>query len=109
MMTETMTMWLASSEPVLLAASDSSDSATNFLWLLGPAAGIGFYALIFLRYRNVNQRHAYERETHCTVANLAAEDHRTGRVSDVENSRIRGANSGSPRSRLGGRSGWSEQ
>lgn len=107
-MSMTMTL-LATSEPVLLAATETESSGGEWLWLLGPAAGAGFYLVTYLRYRNVDKRHAYERETACTVEGMTTHDSRTGRVTDVENSRLRGDNVGSPRDRLGAKSTWSEQ
>jgi hypothetical protein len=109
MITETTALWFASADPALVAASSSDSSGSAYLWLLGPGAGIGFYALTFLRYRNVNQRHAYERETACAIANPTGFDRKVGHVTDVENSQIRGANSGSPRGRLSGASAWTEE
>lgn len=79
----------------------SSDGDGSALWLIGPGAGIGFYVFHFLRYRNTHQRHAFERETHTEVLGMTGHDTLVRRVSGVENSKIPGNNSSSPRSRLG--------
>ncbi|MBP1325418.1 hypothetical protein JOF28_000650 [Leucobacter exalbidus] len=80
-------------------SSDSEGSAA--LWLLGPGAGIAFYMFHYLRYRNTNQRHAFERETKNTVANVTGDDRLVGRVRDVQNRMVPGDNSSQPRQRLG--------
>lgn len=79
----------------------SSDSEGSALWLIGPGAGIGFYMFHYLRYRNTNQRHAFEHETSSVVENITGQDVVVGRVSGVENRMVPGANSSSPRDRLG--------
>lgn len=79
----------------------SSDSDGSALWLIGPGAGIGFYVFHFLRYRNTHQRHAFERDTHTEVLGMTGHDTLVRRVSGVENSKIPGENSSSPRQRLG--------
>lgn len=81
--------------------SGELDSIGPLLWLLGPAAGIGFYVLTFLRYRNANKRHAYERETASDVHNLRTHDAVVNRVRGTRSSRISGANHSNPRARLG--------
>ena len=56
---------------------------------------------VFLRYRNTDKRHAFERETAAEVLDLRTYDQKTGEVKGVENSRIPGQNSNSPLKRLG--------
>lgn len=78
-----------------------SEEGGPWLWLLGPAGGIGFYMLIFLRYRNTDKRHAFERETATEMLELRTYDQKTGEVKGVENSSIPGRNSHTPLKRLG--------
>lgn len=102
--------WLA--DPALLPLSAlqetyygaDSDEGGPWLWLIGPAGGLGFFMWVFLRYRNTDKRHAFERETATEVLDLRVHDQQTGRVTGVENSMITGHNSQSPLKRLGGRS-----
>jgi predicted outer membrane lipoprotein len=101
--------WLASPEPALLAAeSESSGSGADFLWLLGVVLGVGFYVVTYLRYRNIGERHEYERQTACTVEGMITHDAKKDHVSGVSNSRLSGENAGSPRKRLGSGSSWTE-
>ncbi|MBU3995620.1 MAG: hypothetical protein KKF42_07575 [Actinobacteria bacterium] len=79
----------------------SSEEGGAWLWLIGPAGGLGFFMWVFLRYRNTDKRHAFERETAAEVLNLRTYDQKTGEVKGVENSRIPGQNSNAPLKRLG--------
>ena len=79
----------------------SSEEGGAWLWLIGPAGGLGFFMWVFLRYRNTDKRHAFERETAAEVLDLRTYDQKTGEVKGVENSRIPGQNSNSPLKRLG--------
>lgn len=79
----------------------ASDSDNEGLWLIGPGAGIAFYMFYYLRYRNTHQRHAFEKETSTVVENLTGRDVLVNRVQGVENARVPGENSSSPRHRLG--------
>ena len=83
------------------ASSFSVDSDGSNMWLVGPFAGIAFFTFIFLRYRNTNKRHAFERETASVVVNLSGNDQKVGKVTDVENPIIPACNSDSPLLRLG--------
>ena len=78
-----------------------AEEGGSWLWLLGPAGGIGFYMLIFLRYRNTDKRHAFERETATEMLELRTHDQKTGEVKGVENLSIPGRNSNTPLKRLG--------
>lgn len=89
---------------VLPAADEfgfGAEEGGSWLWLLGPVGGIGFYMLIFLRYRNTDKRHAFERETATEMLDLRTYDQKTGEVKGVENSSIPGRNSNTPLKRLG--------
>ncbi|MHA3684487.1 hypothetical protein ACXR2W_09550 [Leucobacter sp. HY1908] len=87
----------------------SSESDGEGLWLLGPAAGIGFYVFYYLRYRNTNKRHAFERATKSEVVGLTGTDKLVGNVRGVENSRIAAENLSAPRLRLGAHSRYIEE
>lgn len=87
----------------------STDDSGGGLWLLGPAAGIGFYVFYYLRYRNTDKRHAFERETNSEVVGLSGTDKLVGNVRGVENSKISGNNVTSPRQRLGAHSRYIEE
>lgn len=82
-------------------ANGETDNIGPLLWLLGPAAGIGFYVLTFLRYRNANKRHAYERQTSSDVHDLRTHDAVVDRIRGTRNRSIRGANGSRPLDRLG--------
>lgn len=87
----------------------SSDSDGEGLWLLGPGAGIAFYMYHYLRYRNTNKRHAFEHETASQIGNTTGDEALVGRVTGVENARVPGHNSNSPRHRLGQASQFIEE
>ncbi len=78
-----------------------SEEGGPWLWLLGPIGGTGFFMWVFLRYRNTDKRHAFERETASDVLDLKVYDQKTGEVNGTTDSRIRGRNSNAPRTRLG--------
>lgn len=92
---------LVSGGPFAAQSYSDSEGGGWLLWLLGPALGVGFYVMMFLRYRNTDKRHAYERETSSEVVDLRVYDQVVGNVTGVQRSRIEGANGGSPRERLG--------
>lgn len=76
--------------PLVEASSDSSDgNGFAFLFLL---AGFVFYALMFLRYRNVNKRHHHESETKSRTANVRASDTFVRSRTGVKDSSMPGAN-----------------
>ena len=83
------------------SSSKSSGEVILFLLALGPAAGIGFYTMIFLRYRNTDKRYRYEHETSSEVAKVQAFDQLVDRVRGTQRRRIDGDNVDKPRERLG--------
>lgn len=87
--------------PGVVPAASEAEDISQLLWLLGPIGGVGFFMMVYLRYRNTNKRHAYERETKSDVLDMRTYDQRVSSVKGVRNSSIAGANHGSPRSRLG--------
>lgn len=87
---------------MLLTQSYGDDEGGAWLLLLlGPGAGVLFYILMFLRYRNTDKRHAYERETDSQMVDLRVHDQLVRRQTGLRNSRIQGGNNTSPRTRLG--------
>lgn len=78
-----------------------SEEGGPWLWLLGPLGGTGFFMWVFLRYRNTDKRHAFERETVNEVLDLKVYDQKSGEITGTTDSHIRGRNSNSPRTRLG--------
>lgn len=85
----------------VLASRSGDGDSTLFLLALGPAAGIGFYTLTFLRYRNTDKRFAYEHDTHSDVTEPLGFDEKIGNVRGVRRTSVEGRNSNSPRERLG--------
>jgi DNA-directed RNA polymerase subunit RPC12/RpoP len=69
-----------------------SDIDVAFLFL---AAGPIFYAFFYLKYRNTNARHTYEKETSATLENIVADDQKIGAKTGLRNAKIEGANNGS--------------
>lgn len=76
-------------------------SDTPMFWLLGPVAGVGFYSMIYLRYRNTNKRHKYEYETVSEMTDVRAGDRKVNKIRGTRNRHTQGANSKSPTTRLG--------
>lgn len=85
----------------VLASSGDDDGGAIMLLLLGPLAGVGFYTMVFLRYRNTDKRHMYEHETASEVRNPKAYDKKVDAVRGTDRRRIQGDNSKSPTKRLG--------
>ena len=54
--------------------------------------GFIFFLIIYLKYRNSNARHNYEKETKTQVLNLQKEDEFIKRETGLKNSSIKGAN-----------------
>lgn len=83
---------------LIVAASDESSSA--WLLVLGPLGGIAFYSAIWMRYRNTNKSHSFERETAVELRNQFGEDVKVGVNNGTTARWIRGRNDNSPRKRL---------
>lgn len=92
----------------LILADSSSDEGGPMFWLLGPLGGAGFYAMIFMRYRNTNKRHAYESKTVSEIGQIFGTDTKVGVVRGTSNPNILGENSTKPRTRLGANSVYTE-
>lgn len=99
-------MWIETL-PVLMHATavlaDSSDSDSNVLYLLaiGPAAAVFFYTTVFLRYRNTDKRHEYERETSSEIADVQGYDTKVQHLTGLRNRWMQGRNEHQPTERLG--------
>lgn len=86
-----ITALAASATDLVLAASGSDDDGGWFPYLF-LLSGVGFYTLMFIRYRNVHQRHKHESETRATMHDVRAQDHFVRSLRGVSNSRMSGAN-----------------
>lgn len=99
-------MWLEA-YPVLMSAAavlaDSSDSESDVFYLLaiGPAAAVFFYTTVYMRYRNTDKRHEYERETSSDIADVQGYDTKIDHLTGLRNRRMRGRNEHTPIERLG--------
>ncbi len=85
---------------VQASADDSSDGGTNGLAYLFLLSGFLFYGLMYTRYRNVDKRHHHESETKAHLADVQAVDTFQRSLTDLRNSRMRGANNTSVRGSL---------
>ncbi len=83
---------LALIHAVLLAATESDEGGLGFIGLLFLLTGPGFYAYVFIRYRNADKRHRHETETKSTKLNLVATDEKIRTLTGLSNSRMSGAN-----------------
>ena len=88
----------------LMRGSSSGDGDAFWLVLLGPAAGIGFYTWVYLRYRNTDKRYEYEHKTSSDIDGVQGYDTKTRTRHRLRNARIQGDLSRNPRERLGANS-----
>lgn len=65
------------------------DSEISFIFLF---AGLIYYVIIYMKYRNKDERHRHEVETNKNVTNLTNTDLKVRDVRGVKNSQISGAN-----------------
>lgn len=65
------------------------DWSIKFLFLF---TGLVFFILMFLRYRNSNARHTYEKDTKSNISNLRREDNFMQSKKGLTNSKMNGAN-----------------
>lgn len=70
----------------------SSDDDSNGYFLLLMLAGFIFYGVMYLRYRNSNARHVYEKETKKQVLNMKKVDDLVEHKTHLPNSRMNGSN-----------------
>lgn len=63
----------------------------DFEWI-ALSAGIIFYLIMYARYRNADERHAYEKETKMKVSNMKSVDNFVEHRKRLRNSRMIGAN-----------------
>ena len=70
----------------------SSDDDSNGYFLLLMLAGFIFYGVMYLRYRNSNARHVYEKETKKQVLNMKKVDDLVEHKTHLTNSRMNGSN-----------------
>ncbi|WP_051154966.1 hypothetical protein [Ruania albidiflava] len=83
---------LADGGPILASGSSSIEDGSWF-GLLFLLAGPLFYAMIFLRYRNVDKRHRHATETEATMDNLRERNDYVRTRTGLKNKKMTGANS----------------
>lgn len=66
-----------------------TDFDYNWLFIL---SGFIYFIIMFVRYRNANARHTYEKETKTTISNLRSVDRLIKHQTGLTNSRMNGAN-----------------
>ena len=71
---------------------DFDDDNPILLGFLGFTPGFIFYWVKMKKYRNMDERHTYEKETKCTVENLKKADKLKEHRKRLQNSRIAGEN-----------------
>lgn len=64
----------------------------NYFWIL-LVSGFVFYFTIYVRYRNLDERHHYENETKHEIKNLLCEDIFIKKLTDLTDDKIKGENS----------------
>lgn len=64
----------------------------NYFWIL-LVSGFVFYFTIYVRYRNLDERHHYENETKHEISNLLCEDIFLKKLTDLTDDKIKGENS----------------
>lgn len=64
----------------------------NYFWIL-LVSGFVFYFTIYVRYRNLDERHHYENETKHEISNLLCEDIFIKKLTDLTDDKIKGENS----------------
>ncbi|WP_141629900.1 growth/differentiation factor [Salinibacterium sp. PAMC 21357] len=75
----------------IIAASSSDDGFGGF-GLVFLLSGFIFYAVIYVRYRNVDKRHNHESETESAMFNMQEANDFVASKSGLTNSKIDGAN-----------------
>lgn len=93
--------FVATDSVVLASSSGDSDGGLVYLLLLGPLAGVAFYSMTFMRYRNTDKRHEYEHETASEMRGVEGFEHKVDELHSTESKRISGDNSKKPTERLG--------
>ena len=76
----------------LFTSTGSSDDDNNTIFLLLLAGGFIFYGAMYLRYRNSDARHVYEKETKKQVLNMKKADDLVEHKKHLPNSRMNGSN-----------------
>ena len=63
----------------------------DYSWILA-IAGVVYFAIMYLRYRNTNARHYHEKETKTAIENLQKSDIFIRKLTGLTNSKMSGAN-----------------
>lgn len=77
-----------------------SDDGGLWLLTLGPVSGTGLYWMLYRYYRNTDKSHAFERETAVAAQPVTGSEHKVDEIKGTRESRIRGENGSSYRSRV---------
>ena len=77
---------------IIAVSETSSDTNWTLIGLLFFLSGFIFYALMFMRYRNVNKRYHHESKTRSELKNLTSHDQLARSMTGLNNSRMRDAN-----------------
>jgi len=75
-----------------VVADSDSDNASGLLPLLLALSGFIFYMAMYSRYRNADKRHAHEKATNTTLANLQCTDVFIKSRKKLKNAKMQGAN-----------------
>ncbi|MBF0672556.1 MAG: growth/differentiation factor [Salinibacterium sp.] len=78
--------------PVFTEYYSDEDDDGSILPLLLLLSGPAFAVFVYLRYRNTDKRHRHEVETHATLHDVRAVDTKVRSLSNLSNSRMKGAN-----------------
>ena len=76
---------------VLFMFADSDEEGTSFILLL-LTGGFIFYGLMYLRYRNKDARHKYEKDTNYNIENIKRVDELKENLHGLRNSYMNDAN-----------------
>lgn len=77
---------------LLQRAAESDDGGINNIAFLFLTLGFLFYGFIYIRYRNVDKRHGYEKDTRAEMTNVTANDAFVQSMRGLTNAKMRGAN-----------------
>jgi hypothetical protein len=85
---------------VAIVASSDGEGFLFALLAAGPAVGIAIYTTIHRRYRNQDQTHRFEQETHIEASPIRGDDVKVDEVRGTRRTRIEGDVVDEPRRRV---------
>lgn len=96
------TLMTLGTDPMLLADGSGSVQAMLVIapFIVGPVVFALVYMSIYLRYRNTDKRHAFEREVGVAVGNLRTRDERTDHRRGLRSRTMENANHTQPLERV---------